>query len=242
MPLRSDWSTGLCPVRRALDVLGDPWVLLIIRDVLHGHGRFEELHENLGISEAVLSRRLRAMVEADLLVRVPYLSDGRTRQGYAATSAAAELLPVLQQLALWGERHTPLPPGGGHMSLIHRECGNETTQGEICSSCGRQLLSEQMTWVKPWRGSQDDLVPAGVLLGSGSLASQVATSDPAGQAIEGLVEVASRTRGADAHEPRSVGGGVQTGTQRGEVDARGEGDTDLVQRPQAPVEGVIGQV
>ncbi|MEK4242047.1 MULTISPECIES: winged helix-turn-helix transcriptional regulator [Janibacter] len=110
MPLRSDWSDDLCPVRRSLDVLGDGWVLLIIRDVLHGRGRFDTLRDNLGISDAVLSRRLRSMVEAGLLERVDYSDGGRTRQGYAASVAGAELLPVLQQLAIWGERHTVTPP------------------------------------------------------------------------------------------------------------------------------------
>lgn len=166
MPLRSDWSDDLCPIRRSLDVLGDGWVLLIVRDVLHGHGRFDSLRDSLGISEAVLSRRLHAMVGAGLLVRVDYDSGGRTRQGYAATEAAAELLPVLQQLALWGERHTPMPAGGGHMAMIHRTCGNETARGEVCSACGDPLVPEHMTWVKPWKGARDALVPAGVLTGS----------------------------------------------------------------------------
>ena len=49
MPFRSDWSDELCPIRRSLDVLGDGWVLLIIRDVLHGRGRFDTLRDNLGI-------------------------------------------------------------------------------------------------------------------------------------------------------------------------------------------------
>lgn len=163
MPLRSDWSEDLCPIRRSLDVLGDGWVLLIIRDVLHGRGRFDSLRDNLGISEAVLSRRLHAMVDAGLLSRVDYESDGRTRQGYAATEAAAELLPVLQQLAVWGERHTRLPAGGAHMALVHEGCGNETTQGQVCSACGAVLVAEEMTWVKPWRGRRDRLVAAGTL-------------------------------------------------------------------------------
>jgi DNA-binding HxlR family transcriptional regulator len=165
MPLRSDWSEELCPVRRALDVLGDPWVLLIIRDVLHGYGRFESLRDNLGISEAVLSRRLRGMVHAGLLERVEYVrhGGGRTRHGYAATEAAAELLPILQQLAIWGERHTAMPAGGAHMALIHTTCGQETTQGQVCSSCGELLKPEDMLWDKPWRNRRDALVPAGVL-------------------------------------------------------------------------------
>jgi DNA-binding HxlR family transcriptional regulator len=163
MPLRSDWSAEMCPISRSLDVLGDPWVMLIVRDVLHGRGRFDALRDSLGVSEAVLSRRLREMVEAGLLVRAEYLSSGRTRHGYAATEAACELLPVLQQLAVWGERHTAMPSGGGHMVMIHEQCGNETTQGQICSACGDVLTTEHMTWVKPWRNARDKLVPAGVL-------------------------------------------------------------------------------
>lgn len=164
MPLRSDWSEEFCPIRRSLDVLGDPWVLVIVRDVLHGRGRFDQLRDNLRISEAVLSRRLQAMVDADLLVRVDYDDRGRTRQGYAATSAAAELLPVLQQLALWGERHTRMPRGGGHMGLIHDACGAETVQGEVCSACGERLVVTDMSWDKAWKGTRDKLQAPGVLV------------------------------------------------------------------------------
>lgn len=163
MPLRSDWSAELCPIRRSLDVLGDPWVLLIIRDVLHGRGRFDALRDSLRISEAVLSRRLRAMVDAGLLTRVDYRDGGRVRQGYVATDAAAELLPILQQLAIWGERHTPMPDGGAHMAMIHDACGRETLQGQVCSACGEVLRPEQMTWVKPWKDARDRLYPAGSL-------------------------------------------------------------------------------
>jgi DNA-binding HxlR family transcriptional regulator len=164
MPLRSDWSDEFCPIKRSLDVLGDPWVLLIIRDVLQGHGRFELLRDSLGVSEAVLSRRLHAMVEAGLLTRVEYHDGRRIRQGYAATEAATELLPILQQLAIWGERHTKMPEGGAHMLMIHETCGNETTQGQVCSSCGELLTAGQMTWVKPWKNARDRLQPAGSLL------------------------------------------------------------------------------
>ena len=103
------------------------------------------------------------MVEADLLERVDYCDGARIRQGYVATPAAAELLPILQQLAIWGERHTTTPPGGDHMALIHEECGHETTQGETCSACGSTLVPESMSWVKPWKGRRDQLVGPGVL-------------------------------------------------------------------------------
>ena len=139
-----------------------------LRDVLHGYGRFDTLRDNLGISEAVLSRRLRAMVEAGLLERVESVSSddsgrGRPRRGYAGTAAAAELLPILQQLAIWGERHTPMPAGGAHMAMIHATCGNKATQGQICSTCGADLRPEEMIWEKPWRNRWDALVPLGAL-------------------------------------------------------------------------------
>jgi DNA-binding HxlR family transcriptional regulator len=157
-------ANDITPIRRSLDVLGDPWVLLIVRDVLHGGGRFDTLRDNLGISDAVLSRRLRAMVDAGLLARVDYPDGSRTRQAYVASEAAAELLPVLQQLALWGERHTVMPDDGAHMALVHDSCGAETTQGQICSGCGRVLRAEDMTWVKPWKKAREKLYPAGTLI------------------------------------------------------------------------------
>jgi len=164
MPLRSDWSEEQCPIRRSLDVLGDPWVLLIIRDVLHGRGRFDALRDNLRISEAVLSRRLHSMIEAGLLTRVDYQDGARVRQGYAATDSAAELLPILQQLAIWGEKHTAMPASSSHMAMIHNTCGNETTQGQVCSACGDVLTPQDMTWVKPWKHARDALQPAGTLI------------------------------------------------------------------------------
>lgn len=168
MSLRSDWSQRLCPVSRSLDVVGDPWVLVIVREVLHGRGRFDQLRANLGISEAVLSRRLKGMLAAGLIQRVPYDDAGRGRLGYAATEAGADLLPILQQLALWGERHTAMPAGAGHMAMVHRSCGAETVRGEVCSGCGQALTPEQMTWIKPWKagsagGTAEHLVGAGVL-------------------------------------------------------------------------------
>jgi len=162
MPLRSDWSQDLCPVARALDVVGDPWVLLIVRNVLHGRGRFDTLRKSLGISEAVLSRRLQAMVDAGLLARADYVLD--VPPPGPSVEHVVELLPVIQQLAVWSERHLPVPPRGAHMAMIHEACGSETTQGQVCSACGEVLVPEQMVWVKPWRNTSEELVEAGVLV------------------------------------------------------------------------------
>ena len=95
MPLRSDWSEELCPVRRGLDVLGDPWIMLIMREVLHGRTRFEQIRDSIGISDAVLSRRLRLLVDEALLRKVDYQGERRTHSGRKAQYARAlvEALP-----------------------------------------------------------------------------------------------------------------------------------------------------
>ena len=112
MPLRSDWSAARCPIARSLDVVGDPWVMLVIREALVGTRRFDEFRDILRVSESVLSARLRAMVEAGLLDKVPYQAANRTHFEYVLTEAGADLLPVVQALVLWGERHRPFTEPG----------------------------------------------------------------------------------------------------------------------------------
>ena len=111
VPLRSDWSQATCPIARSLDVVGDPWVVLVLREAFTGTTRFEQLRSALGCADNVLSRRLSAMVQAGLLVRAPYDAGNRTREEYLLTDAGRELLPVLHALAQWGERHRPASTG-----------------------------------------------------------------------------------------------------------------------------------
>ena len=109
MPLRSDWSSAPCPIARSLDVLGDPWVLLIARQAFYGTRRFADFRERLDIADNVLSRRLSIMVEADLLQRVPYRDDRRTRDEYVLTAAGEDLLPILHAMVLWAAKHERHP-------------------------------------------------------------------------------------------------------------------------------------
>jgi DNA-binding HxlR family transcriptional regulator len=160
MPLRSDWSEELCPMRRGLDVLGDPWIMLIMRDVLHGRNRFEEIRDSIGISDAVLSRRLRLLVDEGLLRKVEYRADRRTHHEYLATEAGADLLPIMHAVSIWAEKHTPMPAGGTHMALIHETCGAETTSADTCTSCGEPLRADDVSWDKPWKSTRERLVGA----------------------------------------------------------------------------------
>ncbi|NRQ49423.1 helix-turn-helix transcriptional regulator [Aeromicrobium sp. YC3-14] len=158
MPLRSDWSEELCPVRRGLDVLGDPWIMLIMREVLHGRTRFEQIRDSIGISDAVLSRRLRLLVEEALLRKVDYRDERRTRSEYVATEAGADLLPIMHAVSIWAEKHTPMPVGGSHMAVIHEVCGQETTSADTCSECGEPLRPSDVSWDKPWKSTRERLV------------------------------------------------------------------------------------
>lgn len=149
--LRSDWSEARCPIARSLDVVGDPWILLILRDALLGSRRYDQFRRSLGIADNVLAKRLAAMVEADLLRKTPYRDEsGRERQEYRLTKAGEELMPVLHALVLWGERHMP-GPDGDRLDIVHTPCGARTTSADRCDACGQELIPDTVSWSRPWR-------------------------------------------------------------------------------------------
>lgn len=104
MVKRHGFADSGCPIARSLDVVGEWWTLLILRDaVLYGPARFDALQRHLGISPNVLSTRLGRLVKEDLLSRRLY-SHRPPRHEYVATDKGQELLPVLVALAAWGGR------------------------------------------------------------------------------------------------------------------------------------------
>jgi DNA-binding HxlR family transcriptional regulator len=150
MPLRSDWSASNCPVARSLDVLGDPWLVLIVREAMTGARRYEQFRGGLGVADNVLSRRLRTLVDAGLMRKVPYRAENRTHEEYHLTDAGQDLLPVLNALALWGEKHTTTPRADAHLTIVHSGCGQPTTLADSCSHCGAALTPEDVAWHRPW--------------------------------------------------------------------------------------------
>jgi DNA-binding HxlR family transcriptional regulator len=151
MPLRWDWTAEYCPIARSLQVLGDPWTVLVLREAFSGVRRFDRFRTELGIADNVLSARLSGLVDAGLLRRVPYLDDRRTRHEYVLTDAGADTLPVITALAQWGERHRPHPDPGVRMDIVHRSCDHESLTADLCSHCGEPLTAETTSWRKTWR-------------------------------------------------------------------------------------------
>jgi DNA-binding HxlR family transcriptional regulator len=149
MALRSDWSTKACPIARGLDTLGDPWVILILREVMSGVHRYDELRAALGVADNVLSNRLRRLVDEGLLIRRPYTSQTRPRSEYHLTQAGADALPVLHALARWGNRHTVST--SGPLRILHRDCGTEVSSADRCDACGVPLTADNVAWDRPSR-------------------------------------------------------------------------------------------
>jgi DNA-binding HxlR family transcriptional regulator len=119
----SDFNSAACSVSRAVEVLGDRWTVLVLRDVFNGVRRFDDLQRHLGVARDVLTKRLAALVDEGVLERRPYREPGtRTRYEYRLTQAGLELRPVLLALIEWGDRYRAEPDGPPVM-LLHDECG-----------------------------------------------------------------------------------------------------------------------
>lgn len=102
----STLSYADCSIGRAIDILGDRWLLLILREAFGGVRRFEAFQDELGASRSVLSDRLARAVEVGVLRRVPYAEPGqRPRNEYRLTRKGVELLPALLALMEWGDAH-----------------------------------------------------------------------------------------------------------------------------------------
>ncbi|MBB6171677.1 DNA-binding HxlR family transcriptional regulator [Nocardiopsis mwathae] len=121
-----------CSVARTLEVVGERWSLLVLREVFLGVRRFDRIHEHTGAPRAVLTERLRRLVEAGILRRTEYRDQGaRPRNEYELTHAGRELRPVLTALMQWGDRHLA-GPEGPPLQLRHADCGGRISTTLNC--------------------------------------------------------------------------------------------------------------
>ena len=119
-----------CPVAKTLEVIGDRWTLLVVRDLLRGTQRFQDLLGSLpGIAPNILSARLKLMEEHGLIRRTLY-SDHPPRAEYALTDRGRELGMVVGALAAWGGRHVHR-----ETQLVHAGCGHPVSVGYYCPDC-----------------------------------------------------------------------------------------------------------
>ena len=134
--LKRDYPTQYCPVASTLEVIGERWTLLIVRDVFLGIRRFDDIQRDLGVARNVLQVRLERLVEEGILVKRPY-QERPLRCEYRLTEKGADLWPVLVALLQWGDRYAL--EGERPMILQHRGCGGELDDRRRCPACGADV-------------------------------------------------------------------------------------------------------
>jgi len=143
--LKRDYPTQYCPVASTLEVIGERWTLLIIRDVFLGIRRFEELQRDLGVARNVLQIRLERLVEEGILDKHRY-QERPTRYEYRLTEKGLDLWPVLVAMVQWGDRHGI--EGDRPMIIQHRGCGGEIDLHHRCLACGAELSAADSVAVR----------------------------------------------------------------------------------------------
>jgi DNA-binding HxlR family transcriptional regulator len=146
MVKRTSFEKAECPIARSLDVLGDWWSLLIIRDAFLGIRRFGEFQKSIGLAKNILTVRLRALVDRGILTTAP-ASDGSAYQEYVLTPKGRAVFPVLVALRQWSEEFS-CENGGFKTLLVDRKRGRPVRKLEIRAEDGR-LLADGDTEFRP---------------------------------------------------------------------------------------------
>ena len=146
-----------CSVAQCLEVVGEWWSLLIVRDAFLGVRRFDDFQARLGISRNVLNQRLGRLVQAGVFVKVPY-SEHPPRHCYRLTDKGRDLWPVLTTMRQWGDKYAA--PNGPPLQVIHQQCDQISEVQLVCSACG-EAIGPQDVEAMPGPGALEPQVRAG---------------------------------------------------------------------------------
>jgi len=135
--LGNDYPGQFCSVAKSLEVIGERWSLLIVREVMYGKRRFSQMQSSLGVARNVLSTRLARLIEEGILERRAY-QESPPRYEYFLTEKGLDLWPALIALQGWGDRHST-GPEGPPMLLEHKGCGGRVSDRGICERCDEVL-------------------------------------------------------------------------------------------------------
>ena len=135
--LHNTYEGQTCSVARALEIVGERWTILILRDAFLGVRRFDDFHRSLGVARNVLNNRLQRLVEAGILERRRYQERPR-RHEYRLTEMGRDLWPAIVALMHWGDRHLA-GEGGVPLLVEHRGCGGAVDERGCCTRCDARL-------------------------------------------------------------------------------------------------------
>jgi len=134
---RTSFARWPCSIARTVDLVGDGWTSLVLREAFYGTTRFDDFERVLGIGRNVLSERLRRLVDEGLLERKAY-QQNPPRYDYVLTAKGREFFPILAAMMAWGDRW--LAPSDGPPALLrHRTCGHDMHAEVVCSECREPL-------------------------------------------------------------------------------------------------------
>jgi DNA-binding HxlR family transcriptional regulator len=134
---RTRFSQWPCSVARTVDLLGDWWTPLVLRDAYYGVRRFDDFQRNLNIGRNILTERLNRLVDEGLLERVPY-QERPVRHEYVLTDKGRDFFPVLVAMMRWGDRWLT-GDEGPPITLHHKRCDHTMHAEVVCSHCGEPI-------------------------------------------------------------------------------------------------------
>jgi DNA-binding HxlR family transcriptional regulator len=141
-----------CSIAGALAVIGERWTLLVLREVLLGRHRFQEIKRNTGIATNILTDRLQTLVDHGVLERRPYGEHAESYE-YVPTQKARDANPVLVALMQWGDQHAT-PTGGPPRVLVHTTCGHDADPVLTCAHCAERIDPTELR-VRPGPGADE---------------------------------------------------------------------------------------
>jgi DNA-binding HxlR family transcriptional regulator len=131
-----------CSIARTLDVVGEKWALLAVREVFLGNRRFDEMVRRTGAPRDTLAARLRTLVSSGVLERTQY-SEHPVRCEYRLTQAGRDLYPVIVALMHWGDEH--LAGDDGPPMVLQHRCGHRLVAHLVCEACGEPVDARDTT-------------------------------------------------------------------------------------------------
>jgi DNA-binding HxlR family transcriptional regulator len=153
LPDRFRYSAENCSIALTLEIIGERWTLLVLREAFYGVRRFDDFHRTLGCARNLLTARLHTLVDHGILRREPYREPGsRLRYDYRLTDKGLHLFPVLLALMQWGDRYVA-EPAGPLVEIDHRGCG-EKVGVELRCAAGHGNLSARETQARPGPGAK----------------------------------------------------------------------------------------
>jgi DNA-binding HxlR family transcriptional regulator len=134
---RTGFASWPCSIARSVDLLGDWWTPLVLREAFLGVRRFDDIQASLGIGRNVLTQRLKRLVDEGMLDRVRY-QEKPDRYEYVLTEKGRDFYPVLAAMMAWGDRWLS-GEEGPPIVLRHTTCGHDSTAKVVCSECGEAI-------------------------------------------------------------------------------------------------------